>query len=237
MQPALVDSIRQRMREQTTEHLLELWTTNDRVMWSAEAFEAIKSTLAERGHADLPPQNDPAPVALPYSPARDPDAQYWMGWLRPVLWISIAVGFTSLPRVASVFWLIASEGSDRLLQSFGVTEFWLDLVLGEVVLPALLAVGAWACLRGKARGRVLLLAYSVGAAANALLVFAIRQVQMLDYFSLAVPWMLNAVEEVLSLSRSVVLPLVLWWVLRRPEIRSIFEPSPRGFEPRGVSAK
>ena len=106
MSPVLIDSIRQRMREQTTEQLLELWVTNDRVMWSAEAFEAVKSLLAERGVKELPRQNDPAPIATSHSPVRDPVARYWLGWLRPLLWICIVVSTTSLPRIVGVLWAV-----------------------------------------------------------------------------------------------------------------------------------
>src|SRR6187455_232050 len=101
MNPVLIDAIRQRLLEQTTEQLLSLWVTNDRVMWSPEAFEAVKSLLAERGVSELPPQNDPAPLAGKHSPAADPAVEYWLAWLRPVLWIAIVIATVALAQQAA----------------------------------------------------------------------------------------------------------------------------------------
>ena len=115
----LVDAVRLRMREETTEHLLALWETNDRVMWSPEAFEAIKSLLTERGVRDLPPQHPPAPIADRHRPGVDPAADYWLGWLRPVLRISIAISTLNL-----------------ISAGIGILVGWTQLNVGEVMREA-----------------------------------------------------------------------------------------------------
>jgi hypothetical protein len=43
--------------QKTTEELVEIWRTNDRVEWTDEAFDAIKEILLER-LGELPPQNE-----------------------------------------------------------------------------------------------------------------------------------------------------------------------------------
>jgi len=47
--------------QKTTEELLEIWRTNDRVEWMDEAFEAIEQILKER-LGELPPQDEPVLV-------------------------------------------------------------------------------------------------------------------------------------------------------------------------------
>ena len=237
MNPVLVEAIRVRMREQTTEQLLELWTTNDRAMWSPEAFEAVRSLLAERGVKELPPQNDAAPVALPYSPRSDPSAEYWLGWLRPTLWICIGVAVAALPRLMITVWAVVPrwgrsvtfadvlDGGDALL--------WLELVLYQIVLPVLLVIGAIGALRLKSWARPALLAYAWASAVVVVAVSVIRVWGMRRYMPPTEAWMYNFAGTLESIARSLVLPAVLWVLLRRPEIRSLFLPvaSGRAFEP------
>src|SRR5687768_12793556 len=144
MNPVLIHSVRTRMREQTTEELLALWTTNDRVTWSPETFEAVKALLAERGVEGMPPQNGPAPLARPRLPTDVPENLYWMGWLRPVLWIGIAVSCLTL------FYQVAALWAARPY----LTDYWqggkLDAFVGSmqyIFLPSLLIAGSVACLQ------------------------------------------------------------------------------------------
>ena len=46
------------MANESTERLLELWTANDRNMYSPDAFAAIREILTERG-VEIPQQNAP----------------------------------------------------------------------------------------------------------------------------------------------------------------------------------
>ena len=57
MDKAHFSVVRRSLDEKATTELLQIWTTNDRQEWSAEAFEAIGQLLAERGEA-LPKQTE-----------------------------------------------------------------------------------------------------------------------------------------------------------------------------------
>ena len=94
MNPALLRAVRERLAGETTERLMEIWAANDRATYSPEAFEAVRSILAERGHKSLPAQDPvraPAPAAPPAARVTTPEDRYWLGWLRPVLWAGIAL--------------------------------------------------------------------------------------------------------------------------------------------------
>jgi hypothetical protein len=234
MNPVLVDSIRHRMREQTTEQLQELWVTNDRVTWSPEAFEAVKSLLAERGVKDLPAQNDPAPIVQTHSWIQDPVAQYWFAWLRPLLWIGIvlsALGLTQQAVGALVLW------NTRGASAFRVHDFW-DLAagaVGTVLGPTWLMAGSIGCLRLKSAARTILLAYALTTVVLGILSIA--------YSVWVILWLRNDVfspEQLLHVivvnTTALVLPTILVLVLRRPEIRALFQrQGGPGFEPTALS--
>ena len=229
MNAALVQSIRLRMRQQPTEQLLALWTTNDRVLWSPEAFEAVKAVLAERGHADLPKQNDPAPIASRF-PRMSPEAQYWLGWLRPILWIAMAPAALRLTDAPGTF------GGVAQLLTAPSTAAWTpaDLVvpiLSDLVVPAWLIVGGIVCLRIKPWGRTMLLLYPVPVLALAAWsqyerssVYE-RFVESASFWS-AVGMVRDSLE---TLARALLVPAILHVLLRRHEIRALFMPSATGF--------
>jgi hypothetical protein len=235
MNPVLVGSIRQRMREQTTEQLLELWVTNDRAMWSPEAFEAVKSLLAERGVKELPPQNDPAPVATTHQPEDDPVARYWLGWLRPVLWLGCVVSVAGLPRLLTVVWMPRAISLERAWAEAG----WLAVCAGmlDLCLPVVLGIGAVGALRLKAWSRPLLLTYAGVAAANGVVLSALHLWRLRLYASLDV-WLIAGPDSLNALALNLALPVIVWMLLRRPEIRSLFTPVVSGsaFEPLPVDA-
>lgn len=224
MNRVLVESIRQRMREQTTEHLLELWTTNDRVMWSPEAFEAVKAILAERGHPELPPQIDPAPVANRFSPA-SPEAPFWLGWLRPILWIAMVPAALHI-GAGAMTWSIAEAVYAPAASSFTLADMIRPL-LGEVVIPVWLIVGGVACLRLKSWGRTLLLLYPLPVLAFVVWNMLSRVGTIFDEPGWhAVVLGLYHAQTVLG---PLVVPAILQVLLRRPEIRALFTPALSGF--------
>ena len=63
------NSIRENMKEKSSEELIEIWKNNDREAWSNSAFEIIKDVLMER-HIALPPQQPPA-LPTPDKPGKN----------------------------------------------------------------------------------------------------------------------------------------------------------------------
>jgi hypothetical protein len=55
---SLFESIFQNMKLKETEELLAIWSDNDRLEWSDEAFEIIHAILLER-LGNVPPQESP----------------------------------------------------------------------------------------------------------------------------------------------------------------------------------
>jgi|SRR5688572_23486010 len=242
MNPVLIDAIRRRLGEQSTDQLLALWTTNDRVMWSPEAFEAVKVELAGRGVRELPPQNDPAPLARAHSPGLDPATQYWMGWVRPALWVGVAVGVGALPQALALLGALGVVGWRREVlasdwwEGWRAVRLWLDQVQ-VIALPLWLLVASVACLRLKSWGRTAMLGYAATAVVLGLIAGVLRlEGPRLD---VATRWVVFIPGVVASLARELALPVVLWALFRRPEIRSLFVPPPttgRAFEPLPVNA-
>jgi hypothetical protein len=242
MNRVLIDAIRRRLGEQSTDQLLALWTTNDRVMWSPEAFEAVKLELVVRGVRELPPQNDPAPLARAHSPALDPATQYWMGWVRPALWVGVAVGVGALPQALTLLGALGVVGWRREVlasdwwEGRRAVRLWLDQVL-VVALPLWLLVASVACLRLKSWGRTAMLTYAATAVVLGLIAGVLRLEE--PRLGAAARWVVFIPGVVAALARELALPLVLWALFRRPEVRSLFLPPPttgRAFEPLPVTA-
>lgn len=230
MNPNLLHAVRERMRERSNDELIALWVTNDRAMYSPEAFEAVKSLLAERGVTHLPPQSDPAPIADKHKPAADPAAQYWLGWLKPLLWMGIVLALLRLGQRPGAAWVAWPEIKAA---GFGLDQPWLLAVgvLDDLLLPILFVVAAVAALWLRAWARRLLLAWAVavivlGAATAAL--SAGREITYYDRFDWAI---LRASHTLSSYVSSIVLPVLTFVLLRRPEMRALFEQPTSGFEP------
>lgn len=227
MNPNLLHAVRERMRERSNDELIALWVTNDRAMYSPEAFEAVKSLLAERGVTHLPPQSDPAPVA---QRGNDPEAVYWMQWLRPVLWIGIVLGSLGLAQQLAGAW----EVYDRA----GTAGFRLhspgDVVVGVVttlLLPVWLVVASIGCLRRHPVGRMLLLLW----AWTAILVGVVSTGRQIAGRLHMLWWAEEVTYQVTTVAwaaQGLVLPTILVVLLRRPEIRSLFTAAGApGFDP------
>jgi len=58
MSSNLYKQIYNSLNRKSTDELIEIWQTNDRVEWSQTAFDAIQDILQER-LAELPPQDEP----------------------------------------------------------------------------------------------------------------------------------------------------------------------------------
>ena len=234
MSPLLVESIRLRMRERSDAELMEIWTTNDRVTWAPEAFEAVKSLLVERGVRDLPPQQPPAPLAERHSPGSDPVADYWLGWLRPVLWLGIAIASLNLLTAAAGL-LVGWEQLD-VGQVMGEPWAASVAVVRTILLPTWLMVGSVAFIRLVPVARRLLVVYAVVALVigTAAAVFELwHQWSRGRVPEMPVSWeLMFMLNRAVEYAHSLVLPTVLLVLLRRPEIRSVFNPAaPTGFEP------
>lgn len=227
MNPVLVQAIRNRMREQTTDELSSLWTTNDRVTWSPETFEALKSLLAERGVSELPAQNDPAPLVKSLRPSDLPENLYWLGWLKPVLWITIAVTSITLASVALGAWVMRDElrglYPDVLVGTPMRSLLGIFQTLG---LPTLMLGGSIACLRLVPGSRQTLLAASC---LSIPIVSSNLAHYTWDSWRDGV-WYSYALGNAVSSAHQLVLPAVLIALLRRPEIRRAFGSQGTGFD-------
>jgi len=224
--PGLLRAVRQRMAEQSNDELLRIWVENDRVHWSAETFEAVRSLLAERG-VPLPPQGDPPPLAKKRDRLAelDPATAYWMEWLRPVLRVGVALAVVQLVAgVATVVWV----GDDVMTSSLGE---WLTspLVLQagwSAVLSCLLLVGAWSAARVRPETRGILLFYCWAS-----LITAALRVLVSVHYALAAEYTGGyAFSYVADVAPHAVYPLVLLLLFRRQEIKDIFQPRLVAFE-------
>jgi hypothetical protein len=222
--PTLLRAVRERMAAQTTEQLLDLWVTNDRATWSPEAFEAVKQILAERGRTELPPQNDPAPVAGHFKPTHTADAQYWLGWLRPVIWIAIVVAALMIIRAPLTVWTLGRTIWRPLSTTWTLGQLVVP-VLTDVVLPGWLLIGAIGCLLLRPWARLMLMWYPLGILAFGLWA-TIQNVEREPLDQAAGAWLMvvSIARHLERLVQAMVLPIVLALLLRRPEIQTLFRP-------------
>jgi hypothetical protein len=235
--PGLLNVVRQRMAEQSTDELLRIWVENDRFQWSPETFEAVRSVLAERG-VELPPQNDPPPLAAKRDPLKDvdPATAYWLVWLRPVLFIGLVLGGMEL--VEGVWFLRFHVGYFREFSTHewlyaAWSEFGSLLLLVATLCVAMsLLLGSWWALRLRPAGRKLLLVYCFASfARTALLLRDSIHTGIEDAKTDAViyPWY-NQVEMWVWYLYGLAYPLILLLFLRRREIKLLFHPALVAFE-------
>ena len=226
------------MTSQTTEELVRLWTENDRGHYSSETFEAVRSLLTERGVDPLPPQNDPPPMAAraparPFVPLsqRDPAAAaFWGALLRPILWIGVALAASKLVQfgaglvyIIQNLWSGAVGWSDRDLYVLLVTS------LVQLALVLSLMAGAYLAMRWRARAPAVLLAYAWASLGLAVLRVAWSMYSVSASFpQTSVLWTLAS----LDLVEPVVYPLLLVFLLLRPQVRELFAPHAPAFEVR-----
>jgi hypothetical protein len=217
------------------DELLRLWAENDRFQYSAETFEAVRSILAGRG-IKPPPQGDPPPFAT-HAPAHHPagvlaDDQHdpaWVTWIRPILWLGVAVGVAKLLSwVATCRQYLEMYDQGRL----SWTDWRLGMMVGDLALtlslPCCLLAGVWAALRKRPAARRILFAYVVAALALrgirlAVTLYAVSR----SSYGMTAEYLLQQADNLLEPS---VYPLVLLILLRRPEVYSLPAATPAGFE-------
>src|SRR5205085_994952 len=147
-------------------------------------------------------------------------------------WICVAVGVARLPHaVYQVVSLVAAIQTRRissydLWHGKSAMYLWLDNIVQNALLPPLLVAGAVACLRLKRWGPPALLTY---AGASVGVGFATILMREMDT-RIDVWWRAGLLTiPLVSAAYVATLPAVLWVLLRRPEIRSVFAPPVRGF--------
>jgi len=120
MNTSLVESIQSRMRQQTTEELLRIWTENDQLQWSKETFEAVCLILTERA-VTLPEQSpaktQPPPAPLHWAVLR------WLGTLAFTLVVQVGILFAMfgfLGRRARYGWAYLATGAALVALAVGV---------------------------------------------------------------------------------------------------------------------
>src|SRR5687768_1942807 len=104
MNAKLVQAVRARLESSATDDLVRMWRENDRERYVEEAFEAARLILVGRG-VNVPPQDEWAgrvPVAAKARSGDPASDEFWMSWLRPVLWVGVVIGGVRTLHVAAV---------------------------------------------------------------------------------------------------------------------------------------
>jgi hypothetical protein len=187
---------------------------------------------------DLPAQNDVAPVAQTHSPLHDPAGRYWLGWLRPVLWVCVAVGLGWMPTaVTQIGSVLAAVGQRRIsiddVVSSRISSYLaFNSMMATSVLPLILLVGAAGALRLKAWSRTVLFVFVYLSLVNSLAMVPLRLMEP-HYLSLAEVWVVVVPLTLGSFVQGLALPGILWLLLRRTEIAALFTPVTTGsaFQP------
>jgi hypothetical protein len=239
MNAKLVQAVRVRLADNAIEDLLRLWRENDRERYSAEAFEAARLILVERG-VELPAQEEwkgPVPVAgkaRSIDPASD---EFWMGWLRPVLWVGIVLG--ALGTVHLVIQVVYDIMGPSVLTGWWgfraitvVAEQWLELLL-----PVLLMVNAAGCLKRKQIFRTAMLVWAWLWLGRAVLVLMSVGVSELLYGEReGLSWVNWLVYVLYGEGFRAIYPLVVLFLLTRPQIKRLFDVPVWGFDLSGSEA-
>jgi hypothetical protein len=217
-------AIRDRMSSHDDAELLRIWVENDRFHYSGDAFEAVRSLLVERG-IDPPPQDPPPPMAvrLPAG-GTDADTAYGLSWLRPVLLFGVVLALLRLVGAGGGLYMFLNEYP-------GPPSDWLAASAFRYSVVSLLTAGwflatAWLAVRLRPWGRVALMIYcwaSLLAALSLVGAYAYAVVARGAFRG----WGFQYVSELVHGSAY---PLLLLLLLRRTEIKALFEPRPAGFE-------
>ena len=235
MHQGLLRAIHQRMSARPDDELLRLWVENDRFQYSAETFEAVRSILAGRGITP-PPQDDPPAMAVRATsrrsldmPADEADARTWVLWVRPFLWVGVALGASKLLSWLALFrqYVEIYQQSGNLMAGWRVGAILAELTL-SLALPCCLLAGVWAALRKRPAARRILFAYVVAALALTGVRFAVTlYAASRGSYGMTAGYLLQQAEALLQPN---VYPLLLLILLRTPEAYSLSARFPVGFD-------
>ena len=218
MDAKLASRIQEKMREKASEELLHIWIENDRDMWSEEAFEAARAVLVQRG-VTIPPQKE-AKQKVPEA-AREKNPVV-VKWLRIVM--VVAMGVAVLNLIYST-WLAIQDYQQGTFVRGGLG--WLDpRVVGSLAValggPAILLASAIACWQLRPIGRIGIVIYLwIRMAATGWSVY-----QTARYYRTGqwVMWQLTQMNEPLAVA------VILFMIVRLPEVKSLLSVTPRHFE-------
>lgn len=211
MHQNLIEMLRRKLEKKNSEELLQLWIENDRERWSPEAFEAARRVLVERG---VPILEQNPPLVTIRRHGLSPDTEYWMSWLRPVLYLAIVLNVLSFIR-----------GGMRPAIGF-TPQFVAELML-DVGVPALMVLSAIGCIKLYASARQAMLVCAWIAIASRVL-YTLRTFPL--YWS---AWAtLGRLEREIY---HIAFLLMLIGLLTREPIRELFAPKVKGFEPQLLS--
>ena len=234
MNAKMVEAVRGRLEGMGSEELLRLWRENDRERYAEEAFEAARLILVGRG-VEVPAQ-EPAvgrvPVARKARSADPATDEFWMGWLRPVLWVGIAYsGVRCLYELIGVTVMIRTDSPIEwpTVHSFSILIDAIQRVL-SFILPFVFIAGASASLRQLSVGRWALLVWG-WAEAGSCAVAVLRQASMVAFGSggllQSITWALYDLEGTMMAGAYA---LLVVFFLTRPQIERLFEAPVVGFD-------
>jgi hypothetical protein len=227
MDATLLRAVRQRLENQSSDELLKLWVTNDQDHWSAEAFEAARLILTQRG-VTLPPQDEPLKDVPEIKHAVD---EYWLRWMKVILIIGIVIAAADLlVGVAGVLMSLRDPfDSLTIAWKYGLFPFIREVFVAygiHVGLPLVLGFGIVQCWRLKISGRVAMLIYAWVAGGYACLTIAVSLWKFTGRASFW--WESGQIDRCIHM---MVYPAVILLFMTRPQIKQLFAPARRGFEP------
>ena len=231
MDSKLLARVCEEMRGRRTDQLLGIWVQNDRDIWSAEAFEAVKMVLVER-NVSLPPQNRPARNVPRAQVAAD---EFWMRWLRMLLIGALVVAAADLTsgithavyEVIDITMLISMPGS-----ASGTPLEWLHWFIRShgisLGVPLLLVLGTFWCWKRKNAGRQTMIIYAwIALGLSAM--YAIMPVSRGAFTRGShIRWEVDSIARAVHMA---VFPLVVLIFMTREPIKEHFGATKPGFDP------
>jgi hypothetical protein len=128
----LQQAVRNNLQSKGNDELLQIWTENNRILYSDSIFKVIGETLIERG-VKLPVQNGPAPLAERHQPPYAPYVRLlrWTGIILVIHYILLLVGgFDSLNGVRTAGFLLNLN-----MSKWHVGYIYLQIIIGSLLIP------------------------------------------------------------------------------------------------------
>jgi hypothetical protein len=226
--------VRVRLEASSSADLLRLWKENDRDRYSEEAFQAARLILLDRGLT--PPPQDEWPGRVPVAKKAtglDPTSdEFWMAWLRPLLWISMAIAVVRcLYLMTWVAEMAQTEATYSLPSIYSFTSLVeaIQSVL-DVLLPPVLLAGAVLGLQRLRIGRRVLLAWGWTEAASCTVATLHYAVLTAFAANSVLNWAAWALYEAIGNVTLGGYALLILFFITRPQIVRLFEPTTPGFD-------